>query len=223
MHIARSLFRSILVLGTLSLSIPAYAATFNFSGAFTQDDNLLEFQFTIAGNASVVLQSFSYGGNGTTISAGGFAPVLSLFGPIPSGDPPLLGFNAGGASPNCSPRLTDPVTHLCLDAVVAPGVLTAGTYLVTLTENDNEPQGTDFNSGFSEAGQGNFTGPDFGPGSGSFYDPFGNHRTANYAFSISGVTSASPVSATPEPAGLVSLLSGLSLLAGAGLKRKKTI
>jgi hypothetical protein len=214
-------FRPLPVLGLLSLSLPAFAATFNFSGVFSQDDNLLQFQFTIAGNASIVLQSFSYAGNGTDIPAGGFAPVLALFGPLPSGDPPSLGYDAGGASPSCGPRLIDPGTHLCYDAYLTPGVLTAGTYLVTLTENDNTPAGTDYASGFVEQGNGNFTGANFGPGSGSFYDPFGNQRTANYAFSISGVDTAISLSSTPEPSGLISLLAGLTLLAAAGIKRKQ--
>lgn len=214
------LLRPFSILGLLSLSLPAFASTFNFSGVFTQDDNLLQFQFTIAGNASVVIQSYSYAGNGTDIPAGGFAPVLALFGPVPSGDPLVLGYDAGGSSPSCGPRLIDSLTGLCYDAYLAPGVLSAGTYLVTLTENDNLPAGTDYASGFAEQGNGNFTGANFGPGSGSFYDPFGNQRTASYAFAISAVDSAISLS-TPEPSGLVSLLASLSLLACAGMKRRK--
>src|SRR5579863_3330649 len=141
----------------LLLPVPSFAG-FTFSGSFSQDDNLLQYQFTIAATSTVTLESFGYAGDGASVPAGGFAPVLAVFGPIPSGDPFMQHFDDGGAAPSaCGARLIDPVTHSCLDADLTLS-LAPGTYLVTLTENDNAPIGPNYSDGFVEAGKGNFTG-----------------------------------------------------------------
>lgn len=203
------MYKSIYLVALL-LPIQAFAS-FTFSGSFSQDDNMPEFQFTIAAISTVTLESFSYAGNGSTVNPGGFAPVLSVFGPLPSGDPNLLGFDDGGAAPGgCGSRLIDPVSHACLDAALTLPSLNPGTYLVVLTENDNTPNGPDFASGFVEQGNGNFTGVNQGFPGASFLDPFGNQRTPNFDLTISGVDSAESV---PEPATVSLLIAGLGLLA----------
>jgi hypothetical protein len=191
------------------LPIPSFAG-FTFSGSFTQDDNLLQYQFTIASASTVTLESFSYGGDGGSVPAGGFAPVLSLFG---AGS---AVFDDGGMQPTCSPRTPDPSVpgDLCLDAYLTVPSLNPGTYLVTLTENDNTPIGPDFADGFTEQGNGNFTGVNQGFPGKSFLDPFGNQRTPNFDFTISGVDSAV---ALPEPSTVSLFIAGLGLLA---FKRK---
>jgi hypothetical protein len=200
------------------LPIPSFASTFTFSGSFTEDDNLLQYMFTISAPATVTLESFSYGGNGTTVSPGGFAPVLSLFGPVSSSDPNLIDFDDGGTAPGgCGARLIDATTHLCLDADLTEG-LSAGTYLVTLSENDNTPNGPDFLGGFNEAGNGNFTGINQGFPGESFLDPLGNQRTPNYDFTITGVDSAT---ALPEPSTMSLLIAGAGLLAGLRARRRR--
>jgi hypothetical protein len=191
----------------LLLPIPSFAS-FSFSGAFTQDDNILEYQFTISALSTVTLQSFSYAGDGSSIPAGGFAPVLSVFGAGGSGPLTLLGFDDGGTAPaGCGARLIDPTSHLCLDSFLTLASQAPGTYLVVLTENDNTPNGPDFAGGFNEQGNGNFTG-------GPFLDPFGNQRTGNFDFTISGVDSAVLL---PEPSTVSLFIAGLGLLA---FKRK---
>jgi hypothetical protein len=191
----------------LLLPIQAFAS-FTFSGSFNQDDNMPEFQFTISAISTVSLESFSYGGDGSTVSPGGFAPVLSVFGVGGSGPLTLLGFDDGGVAPaGCGSRLIDPATHLCFDADLMLPSLNPGTYLVVLTENDNTPNGPDFAGGFNEQGNGNFTG-------GPFLDPFGNQRTPNFDFTISGADSAASL---PEPSTVSLLIAGLGLLA---FKRK---
>src|SRR5579863_1944554 len=134
----------------LLLPVPSFAG-FTFSGSFSQDDNLLQYQFTIAAASTVALESFSYGGDGASVPAGGFAPVLSVFGAGGSGPLTLLGFDDGGIAPACSPRTPDVSVKgdLCLDAYLTLPSLSAGTYLVILTENDNTPNGPDLASGFN--------------------------------------------------------------------------
>jgi hypothetical protein len=190
------------------LPLPSFAS-FTFSGSFNEDDNMLEYQFTIGAISTVTLESFSYAGDGGSVAPGGFAPVLSVFGTGSSGPLTLLGFDEGGAAPGgCSARLIDPASHLCLDAYLPLPALNPGTYLVVLTENDNTPNSPNFAAGFNEQGNGNFTG-------GPFIDPFGNQRTANFDFTISGADSAT---ALPEPSSVSLLIAGLWLLA---IKRKK--
>ena len=185
------------------LPIPSFA-DFTFSGSFSADDNMLFYQFTIAATSTVTLESFGYAGNGSTVPAGGFAPVLSVFG-VEGADPlALLGTDDGGTAPaGCGPRLIDPVSHLCLDADLTLPSQAPGTYLVVITENDNTPNGPDLAGGFNEQGNGNFTG-------GPFLDPFGNQRTPNFDFTISGADSAQ---ALPEPSTVSLLIAGLGLLA----------
>ena len=206
----------LICLAAFLLPVPSFAS-FVFSGAFTQDDNELYYQFTIAASSTVTLESFSYGGNGSTVSPGGFAPVLSVFGTIPSVDPTLEGFDDGGVAPSgCGARLVDPVSNACLDADLVL-TLGPGTYLVVLTENDNTPNGGDLASGFNEQGNGNFTGTNEGFPGESFLDPFGYQRTPNFYFTISGADSAQ---ALPEPSTVSLLIAGLGLLAcGRKLKR----
>jgi len=200
------------IVATFLLPIPSFASTFTFSGSFTEDDNVLQYLFTISAPATVTLESFSYGGNGTTVDPGGFAPVLSLFGPVTSGDPNLINFDDGGTAPGgCGARLVDPTTHLCLDADLTEALTIPGTYLVTLSENDNTPNGPDLLSGFNEAGNGNFTGINQGFPGESFLDPLGNQRTPNYDFTITGVDSATQL---PEPSTVSLLIAGGGLLAG---------
>jgi len=205
--------KSIYLLAFL-LPVPSFAS-FIFSGSFAQDDNMAEYQFTISSISTVTLQSFSYAGNGSTVPAGGFAPVLSVFGTIPSADPTLLGFDDGGTAPSaCGTRLVDPVSNACLDADLVLTSLSPGTYLVVLTENDNTPNSPDLAAGFNEQGNGNFTGTNQGLSGESFLDPFGNQRTPNFYFTISGADSANTI---PEPSAVSLFIAGLGIWA---VKRK---
>jgi hypothetical protein len=217
MHKPSSL--SAVLLLTALFAIPSFASSFTFAGSFTQDDNILEYVFTISAGSTVTLESFSYGGNGTTVNPGGFAPVLSLFGPVTSSDPNLINDDDGGTAPGgCGTRLVDPVTHECLDADLTE-VLSPGTYLVVLTENDNTPNGPDLLSGFNEMGNGDFTGTNAGLPGDSFLNPGNNlQRTPNYDFTISGVDNALQL---PEPSTMSLLIAGLGLLAGVRARQKR--
>jgi hypothetical protein len=182
-----------------------------FSGNFSQDDNELFYNFTILTSTSVNLQTWSYAGGtdplGNVVPAGGFAPVLSLFD---SGGN-FLGSDAGGSAPGgCTPRNIDSASGLCLDAYLLEPLLNAGTYTVVLTEQDNTPAGRTLADGFTQTGQGNFTGPEFLGVPGSFIDQGLNQRNSSFEFTIGPVNTA--VAAVPEPSSWLLLLSGLLVM-----------
>ena len=199
------------------------ADTFYFSGVFQHDDDMRQFQFTIASASTITLQTWSYGGPLDPLTSdplfGGFAPVLTVFDSLGNlaGGPDTGGVNGG--SPPCATRGIDPVTNFCLDALIQEP-LGPGTYSLVLTEYDNLPSGTNFADGFDRTGQGDFTGSAFGPGSGQFYDLNGNARTGRYVLTIDGVNTAQQVGAVPESSTLLLTVFGL---AGAfGLRKRRT-
>ena len=164
----------------------------------------------------------------TSYATGGFAPVLSIFGQplLGPGDPSLIDFNAGPGGGPCGIRGTNVTTGLCLDAVLGNdgvsnslGTLSAGQYLVFLTEQDNTPNGPDLAGGFNRDGQGNFTAvPGVNPG--PFVDPSNPNitDTGSYAVSFQNVDN---VVQTPEPASTLLLFGGLAAITAIG-KRSQT-
>jgi hypothetical protein len=199
------------VLGSASA---AHATSISYFGSFAEDDDHFEVSFTVAASAQVFLQTWSYAGgttpNGEVVPDGGFAAVLSLFGPINAAlDPndPLLVFDAGGTAPlDCGPRGIAG-TGFCLDAFLSP-ILGPGTYLLVLTQSDNTPDFV-YGDGFLHDGEGDYTPATFinPTGALSFIDPSGNPRTNAFALSIT-MPSADPVPAIPEPATLLTLATG---------------
>jgi hypothetical protein len=134
------------------------------------DDEVVVFRITVpVGGSQVTARTLSY-------AAGGFDPVLSLFGPV--GPLFLLTLDDNSGS-------TCGLAPVCLDAEIST-FLPGGDYWIALTEADNFPNGPQFLDGFSRAGEGNFTG-------GPFTDFLGNPRTGEFLVEISGVEAA------PEP------------------------
>ena len=181
----------------------------SYQGTFTTDDEIHTFSFVLATTSRVYVQSLGYGGGtnigGTAISSGGFASALWLFN---SGGNLIADDNAGGTVGNCGRRQGDPSafpSNACFDAYIplsagaGAGVnLLPGSYTVDLTQQGNDLNGTTLSSGFSQAGQGNYTG-------GPFIDPFGNQRDGHFAVDIVGVDA-------PEPATLPTILLSLVVL-----------
>jgi hypothetical protein len=199
-----------------------WGGTFYFSGSLAHDDDLLRFEFTIGAPSLVTTQTWSYGGPTDPLSNnpifGGFAPVLTVFDSLGNlaGGPDTGG--VVGGNPPCGARGVDPVTNFCLDGYIQE-VLSPGTYLLVLTEYDNLPLGTFLSDGYSRTGQGDFTGTAFGPGSGRFYDPFGNPRTGDYVLTIDGVDTAAQLGAVPEPSTMLLTLLGIAGAIGYGRRR----
>lgn len=186
----------------------ASAAAFSFQGTFATDDQKEIFSF-VAGPGGAVLRTWGYAGgtnaNGDNVSSGGFDPILSLFGPglLLQASTPLLASVNDGAS-----VAIDPSTGAGFDSFIdtagtpAIALIPGETYFVVLTESDNSPLGVPsgtFGDGFSEEGQGNFTGALYGCGSGQFCDLNSNQRDGHWAVDITGVDSVQNLTATPEP------------------------
>jgi hypothetical protein len=194
--------------------LPAAAANIVSTGSFLQDDNQKEFDFTLNTPATVIVQTWSFAGgtnaNGQVIPAGGFAPVLTLFLDPTGFLPPAV--DTGGTAPSgCGPRIIDPVSGFCLDGYLNEN-LGPGSCALLLTEYDNLPLGNTPADGFSEAGNGNFTGGPFLLNAGPGYQ-----RTGNWAVDVI----IAPASSAPEPAtgGLMWL--SATVLAAARLLRKR--
>jgi hypothetical protein len=188
-------------LGLLSaalFSIPLSAATISYTGAFLLDDQAQIFSFIVEAPGTAVFHTISYAGglngDGTTILAGGFDPVLSLFDSTGN----LIGIN------NDDPgAIIDPLTGIGLDSLISR-FLSIGNYILILTESDNIPVGPSLSDGFTRTGQGNFTGPTYAGIPGAFWDATPAQRNGNWAVDLEGVT----VAAVPEPGTLLTLGTG---------------
>lgn len=179
-----------LLLGILGLvafaAPPAVAANFTFAGTFTRDDQASLYQFSVAAPATVGFLTTSY-------AAGGFSPVLSLFDGQNSNL--LIGRDSG-------------LDHANGEATLSL-TLSAGSYIVALTQYDNLAAGPRLSDGFLRTGDPTFT-REFGSGTGPFLSIDGNRRTGNFALALSNVTSAAAV---PEPSNIaLATLGGLYLL-----------
>jgi hypothetical protein len=209
---SRLCFRASLSLFSAALfSIPLSAATISYTGAFLEDDQAHAFSFTVAAPGTAVFRTLGYAGGvngeGTTIVAGGFDPILSLFDS--TGD--LIGLN--GDDPGA---VIDPLTGNGFDSLIST-FLTVGDYTLILTENDNLPIGPSLSDGFTRTGQGNFTGPQFAGVSGAFWDATPSQRNGNWAVDLEGITA----SAVPEPGTLLTLGTGFfGILLGASRFRR---
>jgi hypothetical protein len=184
---------------------------FDFSGTFSEDDDQASFVITLLSPQTVTILTTSY-------ANGGFAPVLSIFGPPADGDPNLLGFNDGPGGGPCGSRSINLTTGVCLDALLGfdpvtssnpLGILGAGSYLLVLTEQENLPNGPDLNSGFDMDGLGNFTAVP-GVNDGPFVDPTNPNLTdtGNWALQVENVDSAASL---PEPSTLPLVFVGLGI------------
>ncbi len=179
----------------------------SFAGNFSSDDQILTIPFVLGAPGTVTLDT-------TSFASGGFEPVLSLF--EGTGAQTLIGQDTiGGTAPGgCGGRGIDGGSGYCLDALLEQS-LNAGTYLLALTESDSIANGPGFLDGFSQQGQGNFTGPEFTGSAGSFLLFDGTQRSSAYLVNLTGDNLSSP---TPEPfsAGLIAVG-----FAAVGLIRRK--
>lgn len=188
----------------LSFVTAGAASAASFSGNFTSDNQVFQTNLTLTAPSALVAYTDSY-------ATGGFVPVLSLFNQATGG---FIALNGGNAS--CTNgRLKDATTGLCDDAYLSVS-LSAGNYLIVLTQFYNFPNGN-YSDGFSQAGTGNFTAAACNA-TGSFWQIDVNPcvpRSGSYALTI---TAASPV---PEPATSCLLLGALAGVAVLYRKRRR--
>lgn len=171
----------------------AHAASFNFSGTFTRDDQAEIFRVSVASSATANFQTSSF-------ARGGFSPVVSLFNDSAAGL--LIGSDNGVDNANGEARLQIP--------------LTAGTYTLVLTQYDNLAAGPRFANGFLRAGNASFTS-EFAGRSGQFYDINGMERNGSFSLFFDNVDAAVGV---PEPATFAIAGAGLLVLVWPIRKRK---
>ena len=207
---------------------PSQAANFSFTGNFSMDDDLQYFTFDLRAASTVTIRSLGYAGStflpggtnaaGNVIAPGGFDPILSLFGGLSANSPLLVSVNDAGCS--VGNVGTDPATKDCWDSYIQwtnSDIITA-SYTLVLTQNDNSPGGL-LGDPFSQAGNGNFTGPSFLGSPGAFWDSHPALRNSGWAVDILSADNASM--GVPEPASLI-LVGGscLALIAGRRLRRQ---
>ncbi len=149
------------LVGPLAPNTGAAPLAFSFAEVFATDDDVFVHSFSISADAPLDALTFSYGSgvshSGSSISAGGFAPILSLFSA--DGGQLLLQLGTGSANA-CGPGsgAPDPTTGFCWDAQLSVPLLPAGDYLIALSQDGNPPLGPTFSDGFLQAGVADFTG-----------------------------------------------------------------
>lgn len=192
---------ALLLFGTQS----AMAASFNFTGNFSQDDDIQLFNFSVSSITDIILNTSSF-------AAGGFTPVLTLFD---SGNNLIAASLAPSGCGGGNPASPDSATGACWDTYLQftaadLGQLSVGSYLLALTEYDNVAFGPTLADGFLYAGAGNFTG------AGGFWEnnlgPDPVQRNNGWAVNLSGVDTAGPVSVA-EPTGMALFFLGLASMA----------
>ena len=195
------------------LSEPAWAANITLQGTFGTDDAAQQFNVTVDTAGTVDIRSYGYAGGttatGAVVPRGGFDTILTLFNASGS----FINENDDGSG-----VATDAITDLAADARITAN-LTAGTYILTLTQYDNFSIG-DLAAGFVETGHPNFTAdPNFAAGGACLGNVFrdisgtdGRCRTGNWAVSFGNVSSVTPIAAVPEPSALLFTALGLGAL-----------
>lgn len=208
------------------LATPLFSASVSFTGNFVNDNDLQLFTFNLSLPGTVTFLTLGFGGSGNlplgtngagdVITPGGFESVLQIYEAFTG---VAVGLPIRPGEGTCFPRMRDPnripAFPLCQDAY-AQVPLSAGYYLLSLTQSPNEPIGN-WSDGFLYTNN-----PD--PGSN---DPNFNHGfvgsldaqgTGAWALDISSVDAAAEV---PEPASGLLAAAGL-ILAGIGARRRRS-
>jgi hypothetical protein len=204
------------------LGSKADAASLSFSGSFKNDNDVELLNFVVGASSNLIIRSYGYAGGtnaaGTTFSAGGFDPIITLF----DGSNSLIAQNDDDGTGTVG---VDPITGKHYDSYIQASV-GPGSYTVALTQYDNFAAGSALLDGFL-ASSPTFTSA-FHCSNGMFCDYTGANRTGQWAFDILNINSGdlqlTPLSVveTPVPATLPLFASGLGIVSlAAGFRRRK--
>ena len=207
-------------LATMGLAFSLLAATagqaapVDAAGTFVQDDHSHAVQLHLDAPGTLSAQTRSF-------ASGGFATVLSLFGPGTL-DPALLQLDVGSLH-TCGPGSgsPDPSTGFCWDAALEVQ-LGAGDYTLVLTQDGNQPLGPLLSHGFQQDGQPGFSGQQYlGDDSRRFIHIDGSPRGANWA--LQWELTPDDERQLPEPGTAFMLPFALGALAAARRRRRRLV
>ncbi len=200
----------------------AYGLDFDFSGTFSQDNDVALLNFNVGADSTITIFSSSWGDstgdpNGYKVG-GGFDPILAIWDS--NGD--LISEQDDGVNVGYTESNGVSYFHGIWDSYYEID-LTAGQYTASIAQYDNFAAGSTLSAGFTYDNDPHFTftlgygpQPDF---NGVWDDA--DWRTGNWEFHILNVDDAHDVNPVPEPATLVLFGIGLVGIAGAGIKRSK--
>lgn len=210
-----TLLSAALLAGSLTAA-PLHAAQFDFAGQFTHDNDVLRFDFNIAGPGRVSLLTSSWLG-------GGFDPILTLWD---SAGRQLAEQDDGGVGGG---RLAA-IDYGEFDSLLTLD-LAAGNYIATLSQYDNFSVDMQLANGFLRDNDPWFSAV-FGCSNGRFcegslVDSAGNpvepNRTADWSLHILGADSAAPYAVAEPATAWLAALAGLLLLVERRLSAKKCL
>lgn len=186
---------SLALLGNAVGVLHADSFTRTYTGSLSSSAAVIQETFSLSSPSDLLVTTTSYGGgtnlDGSAANAGGFQPSITLY--------TAAGNYVASQLAGSPVAKNDPATGLPLDAYLSRLNLSAGGYILTLTDWQTQQPltATNLSDGFMRYDGTTLT------------DVRGNTRSAAYALNISATTSAAAV---PEPTTM-----GLFLVALSGM------
>ena len=177
----------------------ATAAPLHYAGTFGADDDRFVVNFHLDAPTTLLATTNSF-------AAGGFAPILTLFGAAGGVQ------QAVGSAMQCGTGsgAQDPVSGACWDAVFRTDI-GAGDYALVLTQDGNYALGDTLAAGFQQDGLDHYTSTFYLGTEGPLcVNADATRRSCGWALTLDGLPDA-PSGQVPEPGSLA--LAGIALLA----------